>query len=208
MTIDVFYILAMIGTAVFALSGAMAAARQELDIFGFIIVGLAPAIGGGTIRDLLMGAEYVFWMIDLNYIYVASVVAIIAFFQVHRLDGKRYTLLTWADGLGLALFTIMGTQIAVDHDLHPVICVAMGMITGTFGGMIRDVICNEVPFLLQKEIYALAAIAGSCAYMVLIAVGLEDQGAMIIAVATTFIVRGLAIVFGWTLPPYRPHKKE
>lgn len=81
MTIDVFYILAMIGTAVFALSGAMAAARQELDIFGFIIVGLAPAIGGGTIRDLLMGAEYVFWMIDLNYIYVASVVAIIAFFK-------------------------------------------------------------------------------------------------------------------------------
>lgn len=205
MTIDPIFILAMMGTAVFALSGAMAAARQELDIFGFIIVGLAPAIGGGTVRDLLLGAEYVFWINDLSYIYVASAVAILAFFQVHRLDGKRYTLLTWADALGLALFTIMGTQIAVDQDLHPLICVMMGMITGTFGGMLRDIICNEVPFLLQKEIYALAAIAGSCAYLLLIYLGLDDQGAMVIAMATTFIVRGLAIVFSWSLPPYRSH---
>lgn len=153
----------MIGTVVFALSGAMAAARKELDIFGFIIVGLAPAVGGGTVRDLLLNAEKVFWVEDLNFLYVVIVVAVIAFFQVHRLEGKRYTLLMWADAFGLALFTVMGTQIAMTYDIHPVMVVVMGMITGTFGGMVRDIICNEVPFLLQKEIYALAAIVGSCA---------------------------------------------
>lgn len=204
MSEEVIYILAMMGTAVFALSGAMAAARKELDIFGFIIVGMAPAVGGGTVRDLLLDADYVFWVKDLNYFYVASAVAVISFFQVHRLAGKRYTLLMWADAFGLALFTIMGTQVAQAYDIHPVMVVIMGMVTGTFGGMVRDIICNEVPLLLQKEIYALAAIAGSCAYLLLLQAGLEEQGAMIIGVATTFIVRGLAIVFGWSLPPYRP----
>ncbi len=204
MSEDVIYSLAMMGTAVFALSGAMAAARKGLDIFGFIIVGLAPAVGGGTVRDLLLDADAVFWVKDLNYFYVAAGVAVLAFFQVHRLDGKRYLFLMWADALGLALFTIMGTQAALTYDVHPVMAVIMGMITGTFGGMIRDVVCNEVPLLLQKEIYALAAIAGSCAYLVLLEVGLLEQGAMIIAVATTFIVRGLAIVLRWSLPPYKP----
>jgi len=204
--LDPIYFLAMMGTAVFALSGAMAAARKELDIFGFIIVGLAPAVGGGTIRDLLLDADYVFWMKDLNYIYVASTVAIISFFQVHRLDGKRYTLLMWADAFGLALFTVMGTQVAMTFNVHPVIAVVMGMITGTFGGMIRDVICNEVPFLLKKEIYALAAIAGSCMYLLLIELGIPTQGSMVVSIAVTFMVRGLAIVLRWSLPPYRPTK--
>ncbi|MDV7340722.1 trimeric intracellular cation channel family protein [Terasakiella sp. A23] len=208
MTMDAIYILGMMGTAVFALSGAMAAARQELDIFGFIIVALAPAIGGGTVRDLLLNADGVFWMKDLNYIYVCIAVAVVSFFQVHRLDGKRYQLLTWADAFGLALFTVAGTQAAVTYDLHPVTCVIMGMITGTFGGMIRDIICNEVPFLLQKEIYALAAIAGSCAYLLLIELGLDEQGAMTIGIATTFVVRGLAIALRWSLPQYRPKKSD
>jgi uncharacterized membrane protein YeiH len=200
---DPIYFLAMIGTAVFALSGAMAAARKELDIFGFIIVGLAPAVGGGTVRDLLLGADKVFWIEDLNFLYVVSVVAVISFFQVHRLEGKRYTLLMWADAFGLALFTVMGTQIALTYDIHPVMVVVMGMITGTFGGMVRDIICNEIPFLLQKEIYALAAIGGSCTYLFFLHLGLEEQGAMVISIGATFVLRGLAIVFGWSLPPYK-----
>lgn len=200
---DPIYFLAMMGTAVFALSGAMAAARKELDIFGFIIVALAPSVGGGTVRDLLLDADYVFWVKDLNYVYVATAVAIIAFFQVHRLIGKRYTLLMWADAFGLALFTVMGTQTAMTYNIHPVMVVIMGMITGTFGGMIRDIICNEVPFLLQKEIYALAAIIGSCTYLFFLHIGQEQQGAMVISIAATFVVRGLAIVFGWSLPPYK-----
>lgn len=204
MTFDLIYILAMIGTAVFALSGAMAAARKELDIFGFIIVGIAPAVGGGTVRDLLLDADHVFWVKDLNYIYVAGGVAIIAFFQVHRLAGKRYRLLMWADAFGLALFTIMGTQAAMAYDIHPVMIIIMGMITGTFGGMLRDIVCNEVPFLLQKEIYALAAIMGSCVYWILIEIGVEQDITMIISICATMAVRGPAIVFGWSLPPYHP----
>ncbi|WP_167730603.1 trimeric intracellular cation channel family protein [Terasakiella sp. SH-1] len=200
---DPVYFLAMVGTAVFALSGALAAARKGLDIFGFIIVALAPAVGGGTVRDLLLDADSVFWVKDLNYVYVVAVVAIIAFFQVHRLDGKRFALLMWADAFGLALFTIMGTQVAMTYDIHPVMVVIMGMITGTFGGMIRDIVCNEVPLLLQKEIYALAAIVGSCAYIILIDLGIPQQGAMVVSVTATFSVRGLAILFGWSLPSYK-----
>lgn len=205
---DPFYFLAMMGTAVFALSGAMAAARQGLDVFGFIVVGLAPAVGGGTVRDLLLNADTVFWIQDLNYLYVVIVVAVISFFQVHRLKGKRYTLLMWADAFGLALFTVMGTQVALTYDVHPVIVVIMGMITGTFGGMLRDIVCNEVPFLLQKEIYALAAIIGSCTYLLFLETGLEDQQAMVISICATFLVRGLAIVFKWSLPPYKRGGEE
>jgi uncharacterized membrane protein YeiH len=204
MTYSLIYFLAMIGTAVFALSGAMAAARKELDIFGFIIVALAPAVGGGTVRDLVLGAEHVFWVKDLNYIYVSSFVAIIAFFQVHRLAGKRYTLLMWADAFGLALFAVMGTQTALNYDLHPVMVVIMGVITGTFGGMLRDIICNEVPFLLQKEIYALAAMVGSCVYLILLHFDINQDIAMIISISATFGVRGLAIILGWSLPQYQP----
>ncbi len=205
--IDTLYALSLVGTAVFALSGAMAAARQGLDIFGFIIVALAPAVGGGTVRDLLLGADNVFWINDLNYVYVSSAVAVIAFFQVHRLDGKRYTLLNWADAFGLGLFTISGTRIALTYGVDPVMAVIMGMITGTFGGMIRDIVCNEVPLLLQKEIYALAAIAGSCSYLLLLHLGIPPQGALVVAASVTFITRGLAIVFSWTLPAYRPGGK-
>ncbi|SCA57043.1 conserved membrane hypothetical protein [Candidatus Terasakiella magnetica] len=200
---DPIYLLAMMGTAVFALSGAMAAARKKLDLFGFIIVALAPAVGGGTVRDLLLDADYVFWVKDLNYVYVVAGVAVLSFFQVHRLDGKKYALLMWADAFGLALFTIMGTQVAMTYDIHPVMVVIMGMITGTFGGMLRDIVCNEVPLLLQKEIYALAAIVGSCAYLILIDMGIPQEGSMLISVTATFVVRGLAILFHWSLPPYK-----
>jgi len=206
MSFDPVYIFAMIGTAVFALSGAMAAARKNLDIFGFIIVGLAPAIGGGTIRDLLLNADRLFWIEDLTYIAVASLVSVIAFFQVHRLDGKRYSLLTWADALGMALFSVMGTQVAMTYDINPIIIVIMGMITATFGGMIRDIICNEVPFLLQKEIYALPALAGSLAYMTLIHLGMTQNPAMVFSIATTLAIRGPAIIHGWSLLTYRPKK--
>lgn len=204
MNIDTVYVLAMIGTAVFALSGAMAAARQNFDIFGFIVIALAPAVGGGTIRDLLLGNVPVFWIKDLNYVYVASIVAVIAFFQVHRLDGKRYTFLVWADAFGLALFTIMGTQVAMTHDIHPAMVVMMGMLTGTFGGVVRDIVCNEVPLLLKKEIYMIPAIVGSCTYFWLSSTDLDQNLVMIISACATMAVRGPAIIFGWTLPQYRP----
>lgn len=208
MSEQIVYAFAMMGTVVFALSGAMAASRKELDMFGFIVVGLMPAIGGGTVRDLLLGRDPIFWMADLNYVYVATAVSILAFFQVHRLDGKRYTLLTWADAFGLALFTVMGTQTALAFQVPAPVAIIMGVITGTFGGMLRDIICNEVPFLLQKEIYALAAIGGSLTYLVLIKVGFESDLAMILSVGATLAIRGPAIIFGWSLPPYRPDPKK
>lgn len=201
---DPIYIMAMLGTVVFALSGAMAAARKGLDIFGFFIVAFAPAVGGGTLRDLLLGAGAVFWIEDLSYIYITAAVAVIAFFQVHRLEGKRQTLLIWADALGLSLFTIMGAQKAMDFGAPAVIVIVMGMVTGTFGGMVRDVICNELPLLLRQEIYALAAIAGATVYWGLVTLGISEQVAMLWSATATLGVRGPAIIFGWSLPPYQP----
>ncbi len=205
---DPVYLLTMLGTAVFALSGAMAAARQGLDIFGFIVIAMAPAVGGGTIRDVLLGNTPVFWIKDLNYFYISTVVAIIAFFQVHRLDGKRYSLLVWADAFGLALFTILGTEVAMARNIHPVMIVLMGMLTGTFGGILRDIICNEVPLLLQKEIYMIPAITGSLTYLVLLKLGMAQNPAMLISACATMAVRGPAIIFSWSLPPYRPNGKQ
>ena len=203
METNVLYILSLLGTAVFALSGSMAAARKELDIFGFIVVSLAPAIGGGTLRDLLLRANTIFWIEDPNYLYVTIVVAILAFFQVHRLDGKRYNLLLWADAVGLALFSVAGAQKALQLEAPVVIVIFMGVITGTFGGMLRDVICNEVPLLLQKEIYALAAIAGAVVYVIAISVGFGLNLSLLGAFLITFLVRGAALIFKWSLPVYR-----
>lgn len=204
MTLDFLYYLAMLGTIAFALSGAMAAARKEMDIFGFFIVGLAPAIGGGTLRDLLLGAEQIFWISDPNYIYMVMGVAAIAFFQVHRLEGKRLAWLMWADALGLALFTMMGTKAALAQGLPLVIVVSMGVITGTFGGIIRDVICNEIPLLLQKEIYALPAIAGSLAYALLSLYSpMSESLCLAIGLGSVLAIRIPAMVLGWSLPGYK-----
>jgi len=198
---SVIYGLDLLGTFVFAISGALAAARKQMDIFGFLVVAMAVAVGGGTVRDLVLGAGPVFWVQDANYLYVVALAAVFTFFWAHKVS-SRFTLLVWADAFGLALFALIGTQKALAFGVEPVIAILMGVVTGTFGGMIRDVLCGEVPLVLRREIYALAAVTGSAVFWGTVTLGLTGVFPLILGFVATLAVRGPAIVFGWSLPVY------
>jgi uncharacterized membrane protein YeiH len=194
------YTLELLGTAAFAVSGALAASRKGMDIFGFCVLALMPAVGGGTIRDIIIDRLPVFWVSDNRYVAVAIIAALVVFFAPHNRPGIRREVLVWADALGLALFATLGTKICLQHDTGPLVAVMLGVTTAVTGGMIRDVICNEIPLILSREIYATAAFAASLAYVLADHLALGDNLALTIGVATGFAVRGLAIVFNWAMP--------
>ena len=196
------YTLEMLGTAAFAASGALAASRKRMDIFGFCVLALMPAVGGGTLRDIIIGRLPVFWVSDNHYVAVAIIAALVVFFAPHRKPGGRRQLLIWADALGLALFAALGTEICLAHDTGALVAVMLGVTTAVTGGMIRDVICNEIPLILSREIYATAAFAASLAYVFTDRLALGDNVALAVAVATGLAVRGLSIVYNWSLPSF------
>ena len=199
---DFVYTLEMLGTAAFAVSGALAASRKRMDIFGFCVLALMPAVGGGTIRDIIIDRVPVFWVSDNRYVAVAIIAALVVFFAPHRKPGGRRKLLIWADALGLALFAALGTEICLAHETGALVAVMLGVTTAVTGGMIRDVICNEIPLILSREIYATAAFAASLAYVLTDRLALGDHVALAVAVATGLVVRGLAIVYNWSLPSF------
>ena len=196
------YTLEMLGTAAFAVSGALAASRKRMDIFGFCVLALLPAVGGGTIRDVIIDRVPVFWVSDNRYVAVAIIAALVVFFAPHRKPGGRRKLLVWADALGLALFAALGTEICLQHDTGPLVAVMLGVTTAVTGGMIRDVICNEIPLILSREIYATAAFAASLAYVLADKLGLADSISLTAGVITGLVVRGLAIRYNWSLPSF------
>ncbi|NCF14858.1 MAG: trimeric intracellular cation channel family protein [Gammaproteobacteria bacterium] len=202
MSLSFVYSLEMLGTAAFAFSGALAASRKRMDIFGFCVLALMPAVGGGTIRDIIIDRVPVFWVSDNRYIAVAIIAALVVFFAPHRKPGGRRQLLVWADALGLSLFAALGTEICLQHNTGPLVAVMLGVTTAVTGGMIRDVICNEIPLILSREIYATAAFAASLAYVLADNLALDGNLALTIGVATGFAVRGLAIVYNWSLPSF------
>lgn len=156
-----------VGVAVFAVSGALAAGRKGFDVFGVVVISVVTALGGGTIRDLLLDRNPILWIHDTRYLLVSSVAGLVTVIYVRR-HPLPQRLLLYADGLGLALFTILGTRIAETTGVSPGVCVLMGCTTGVAGGIIRDVLTNEVPLLLRdRELYATAAIAGSAIYLLL-----------------------------------------
>ena len=196
------YTLEMLGTAAFAASGALAASRKRMDIFGFCVLALMPAVGGGTVRDIIIDRVPVFWVSDNRYVAVAIIAALVVFFAPHGKPGGRRQLLIWADALGLALFAALGTEVCLANDTGPLVAVMLGVTTAVTGGMIRDVICNEIPLILSREIYATAAFAASVAYVLTDRLALGDNVALAVAVTTGLVVRGLAIVYNWSLPSF------
>lgn len=196
------YVLEMLGTAAFAVSGALAASRKRMDIFGFCVLALMPAVGGGTIRDIIIDRVPVFWVSDNRYVAIAIIAALVVFFAPHRRPGIRREILVWADALGLALFAALGTEISLQYDTGPLVAVMLGVTTAVTGGMIRDVICNEIPLILSREIYATAAFAASLAFVAADSLALSDNVSLIVAVVTGLLVRGLAIVYNWSLPSF------
>lgn len=200
------YSLEMLGTAAFAVSGALAASRKRMDIFGFCVLALMPAVGGGTIRDIIIDRVPVFWVSDNRYVAVAILAALIVFFAPYRQPGSRQRFLIWADALGLALFAALGTEICLQHGTGPLVAVMLGVTTAVTGGMIRDVICNEVPLILSREIYATAAFVSSLAYVIGDRLALGDNASLTIGVIAGLTVRGLAIVYNWSLPSFGARK--
>nr|WP_296752320.1 trimeric intracellular cation channel family protein [Thioalkalivibrio sp.] len=201
------YFLDLAGTFVFALSGGLAAARIRLDPFGFAVVAIVTGLGGGTLRNLLLDLHPVAWIADPSYLIVCLAAAAVTFLFARLLE-SRLLWLRIADALGLGLFAVAGTQIALGAGTHGGIAVMMGVTTAIAGGMIRDVLCNEVPLVLQKEIYALAALLASTLYVLL---DLWGAGTWLAAGAAFTAGTGLrlaAIRWNLSLPPYGSPKQR
>jgi uncharacterized membrane protein YeiH len=191
----------LVAVGVFAISGALAAAQEKLDILGFILFGTITGIGGGTARDLLLNADLVFWFADTRYLWVCIAASVATWFLAPLLHSLRKVLL-WADAVGMALFSVLGTIKALDAGAPAIVAVVLGMMTATFGSMIRDTLLNQRPVLLEPEIYVTATILGACSYVVLQAMPETSGLAMPVAIGLAFALRASAIVFDLRLPKY------
>ena len=187
---------------VFALTGALAASRSQLDIVGFIFIACLTAVGGGTVRDVILNRE-VFWVADPVILAVATLAAIAVFFLAHLLE-SRYRALLWFDAFALAVAVPAGVAVAlVEGQGWPVVLV-MGMITGCMGGLMRDVVCNEVPLVLkQGELYVTCAFAGALGAFTAQAGGLATGPSLVICAAIVLVLRAGSLALGWRLPVYR-----
>jgi uncharacterized membrane protein YeiH len=202
------YLLDLLGVAVFAVSGALAAGRKRFDLLGVFVLATVTAIGGGTTRDVLLDRHPVFWIRDPTYLLVILAASASTLVYVRFRNPPRTSLLV-ADALGLALFTIGGAQVAEERNMPGIIVVVMGTITGSAGGLLRDVLSAEVPLLLrQADPYATAAIAGATTYLVLQASGMERTSAALVGMAMVVGLRMAAIFFGLRLPVVHVRDEE
>lgn len=189
---------------VFALTGALVASRAQLDIVGFLFLGVLTAVGGGTIRDLLLNREAVFWIASPSYIAVASAASVLIYFTAPLLESRK-TWIVWLDAIALSVAVAVGFGVSVNLGQGPFIVAVMTMITGTMGGLMRDVVANEVPLLLnQGEIYATACFAGALAGLSVLWLGGPLGLAMAVASGLAFALRAGSVAFGWRLPLYKP----
>lgn len=199
------YILDLLGVIVFAISGAIVARDKQFDLFGGIVLAIVTAIGGGTFRDMALGRTPVFWLNDLNYFALATITAVVFLwvFRIHRFNDTWRNVLLIADAIGLAVFTVIGVDIALNAGIHPTMAVAMGTITGCFGGVIRDVLANREPLIFQKEIYATASLAGGICYLVLNHYTEHSVLNAGVCMLVTFLLRVTGVYKGWQLPTYQ-----
>jgi uncharacterized membrane protein YeiH len=195
-------LLDLAGVAVYAVSGALAAGRKHLDLLGVVVIASVTAIGGGTLRDLLLDRHPVFWIARPAYLYVIIVAALATVAWSRRFRPPALSLAI-ADALGLALFTVSGAQIAEARGLSGVVVVLMGALTGVAGGMLRDVLSAEIPMILRKgQLYATAAIAGAAFYLLLQSL-IDRTAAALVAMLFIAALRIAAIVWDLTLPVFR-----
>jgi uncharacterized membrane protein YeiH len=196
---NIIYILDLIGTAAFAASGAWVGVRKHMDLFGVLVLGVVTAVGGGTLRDLLLGDIPPFSLKDETYIYIAIAISLIVFVNRVRFAVFEKPLL-YFDAVGLGTFVVIGTIKALDFQLGWLGAILMGVMTGTAGGVIRDILANQVPMILRREIYASACVAGGALLVVLEVLGVGRSLAALLAAGTVIVVRLLAIHYDWSLP--------
>ncbi len=193
-------IIDLVGTFFFAISGVLVALNKRLDPFGILIIAFVTAIGGGTLRDVIIGRTPVGWMYDLKYIYVIFLAVLIGVIFRKKLDTLRTSFLLF-DTMGLSVFTMTGVGIGIHTGLHPMICIALGTMSACFGGVIRDILCNEIPVIFRKEIYATACILGGCIYFASMQV-FTDEVSYIISIGVIVTVRLLAVRYKLKLPTF------
>ncbi len=196
-----FNFLDLLGTSAFAISGALAAMNRRLDLFGIFIIAFVTAIGGGTIRDILIDNTPVTWMENTIYIYLIGMVTIIAIIFRTQLDRLKKSLFLF-DSIGLGIFTITGVELGIQNGLNPIICITLGAMTGTFGGVIRDILCNEIPVIFRKEIYATASIMGGLAFIFLYELEMHQDLIYVITSLTVILMRLMAVKFKISLPSF------
>lgn len=196
------------GVFIFAATGALAASRRQLDIIGFIFLANITGIGGGTIRDLLLGAP-VFWVIEPFYLLAGTSAAVIVYFTAHLVE-SRYRLLLWFDAIGMAAYTVVGAAKGLALGFGPSVAIVTGIFTATLGGILRDMVAGEPSVLMRREIYVSAAVVGACLYVILERFGINPLFAGLSSALIAFVVRGGALYFGWNLPVYksRPGRTE
>jgi uncharacterized membrane protein YeiH len=198
------YLLDLCAVAVCAITATLEAHRRELDLFGVTVIAIIAGIGGGTVRDLLLGRLPVYWVHDPVYVVVGMAAAVFTFFLGRKLSlPKNFFLLP--DAIGLALFTVIGTSVAMSMHVHWLIAALMGVITGVFGGVIRDILCNEVPLIFRTDIYATAALVGALLFIVLDDLGMARNPALVAAMVTTVGIRLAAIRWHIHLPRLRSY---
>lgn len=189
---------------IFAMTGALVASRAQLDLVGFAFVACLTGVGGGTLRDVLLARDPVFWLGNPNYILIGCAAALLIFFTAHLVE-SRYRLLLWLDAFALAVAVSAGVSAAMPLTDSPVIVVLMGMVTGCMGGLMRDVVVGEVPLVLkQGELYVSAAFAGALGAIVVARITPEPLLILGVCGTLTWALRAGSLAFGWRLPVYRP----
>lgn len=200
------YTVDLLGTAVFASSGVLLAGRLKMDFFGALMLASAVAIGGGTLRDLILGATPVFWTQDNNYLWVILVTSIVAACLIKRPNRLPWYTVPFLDAIGLAAFVAIGVEKSTALGFSPVIAVIMGMLTGCGGGIIRDIFADTIPLVFRKEVYAFACIAGGIVHTgALYSDLISDQLAMLLGIITTLAIRLPAIYWHLSLPKLNLH---
>ena len=203
---EVLYILDILGTIAFAISGALVAMNKKFDPFGVFIIAFVTAVGGGTLRDVLIGRQPVIWMQNPIYIYAIIAAVLIAVLFRKKLKFLSKSLFLF-DTIGLGIFTIIGTEIGIKADFHPLITISLGTISASFGGVIRDILCNEIPVIFRKEIYATACIFGAITFIILNEFNIDSTVIYISTTLIIIVIRLIAVKFHLSLPPfYTQHK--
>lgn len=194
-----YLVIDILGTIAFAISGVLVAMDKKLDLFGVFIIAFVTAVGGGTLRDMLIGNTPVLWMREPVYLFIIMGTVIFAVIFVNQLGYLRKTLFLF-DTIGIGLFTMLGIEKGLSANLAPIMCIALGTITACFGGVIRDILCNEIPVIFRKEIYATACIIGGSSYFLFIRLPFDGAYAYIAAILVIICIRLLAVKFRIALP--------
>jgi uncharacterized membrane protein YeiH len=196
---DIIYVVDILGTFAFAVSGALVALDKKFDLFGVIIIAFITAVGGGMLRDVLINAHPINWIGDLNYLYTIFIAVIFTFLFKSKIFYLSKTLFLF-DTIGISVFTLLGLQKGLSYELHPLVALIMGMISAVFGGVLRDVLTAKVPLIFEKEIYASACLAGGMIYLTLNYFKLEENLNFIISATVVVAIRAIVVRFHLELP--------